>query len=503
MKTPAEMGLPRKFTTWRNGQEQAYRDLLACEKDRLVQVLPTGVGKSLLYMAGAVEKCEPTVILTSTKALQSQLVNDFSSIGLVEVRGKRNYRCVRGDGPTCEDGLCHYGVDCDFKGGGCPYYDALRQARQSRYVVTNYAMWLSVGEFLSEGRKLLVMDEAHAAPDHLNSHLIVDLDLGFMSKAVGRELYLARNGDWRGWLKSLQPVVTELLAEGLRHPDMNLTKLRELAKVQRTLDSLSRIGDSPLVVDEAGKNHWVINPLTLLKYAEPCLFRNLPVHMTSATVTLHTVQMLGMKDYEFYEYPSPFPVENRAVVVLPTVKVDRKIDHGGEMMWLSRIDQIVGKYLSQKGIIHTVSYDRAWRIVKNSKYRQYSVMHRSSDTILKVAKFKNMRPPAFMVSPAMTTGWDFPYELCKWQIIAKVPFPDFSSNIMRERMKLDPDLLQHMAWQTLVQEAGRGTRAEDDHCITFVVDDHFKRLHNKYGYLAPRWFKDAIRYSTTLPEPRS
>jgi hypothetical protein len=42
---------------------------------------------------------------------------------------------------------------------------------------------------------------------------------------------------------------------------------------------------------------------------------------------------------------------------------------------------------------------------------------------MKVATFKRRKAPAFLVSPSMTTGWDFPYDQCRWQIIAKVPIP--------------------------------------------------------------------------------
>ena len=499
MKPPAEMGLPHKFVGWRPGQERAVEDFLSCESRHLVQVIPTGVGKSLIYMAGAMQKCEPTIILTSTKGLQDQLVSDFSTMGLVEMKGRSNYRCVRGDGPTCEDGLCHYGVECQFKGGGCAYFDALRTAKQSRYVVTNYAMWLTAGEFLREGRQVLVMDEAHAAPDHLNNFLAVEIDLGFIGVATGEDVVPPR--DWGGWAKRFSQTVEALLQLGLASPDLNLTRLRQLVKVKRTLDALIRISASPLVVDKVGEKY-VVNPVCLIRYAEPHLFMGVPfVQMTSATVTSHTARMLGINGYALEEYPSPFPVSHRPIIWVPTTRVDHRMNHGDELVWLARIDQIIGARKSRKGIIHSVSYDRACRIVRASKYGKFAVVHGPSDAAVRVAAFKRREAPAFLVSPSMTTGWDFPYDQCRWQIIAKVPFPDNRSAIQQARQSRDPDLPYYTAWQTLIQSAGRGVRAEDDWCETIIIDDNFGWLLSSYGHLVPRWFTTAVRKNPVAPAP--
>ena len=499
MKPPAEMGLPHKFEDWRPGQERAVQDFLGCQSRHLVQIIPTGVGKSLIYMAGALNKCEPTVILTSTKGLQDQLVSDFSTMGLVEMRGRGNYKCVRGDGPTCEDGLCHYGVECQFKAGGCAYFDALRTAKQSRYVVTNYAMWLTAGDFIREGRTVLIMDEAHAAPDHLHDYLAVEIDLGFVGVATGEDVRPPK--EWGNWAKSFMATVESLLQSGLANPDLNLARLKQLAKVKRTLESLVRISDSPLVVEKVGEKY-VVNPLCLVRYSEPCLFQGVQfVQLTSATVTSHTARMLGVKTPTIEEYPSPFPVSCRPVIWVPTTKVDRRMSHGDELVWLARIDQIINARNDRKGIIHTVSYDRAWRIVKASKHGKYAVIHGPTDAAMKVLAFKRRKAPAFFVSPSMTTGWDFPYDDCRWQIIAKVPFPDSRSEIYKERQKQDPDLPYYTAWQTLIQSAGRGVRAVDDWCETFIIDDNFGWLLSKYGYLAPRWFISSVGKSPMLPAP--
>jgi hypothetical protein len=61
----------------------------------------------------------------------------------------------------------------------------------------------------------------------------------------------------------------------------------------------------------------------------------------------------------------------------------------------------------------------------------------------------------------------------------------------------------HLAMQTLVQAVGRGMRAEDDACETFIVDAHAIWFLSKHGDLAPRWFRRAVRRLEpgTVPTP--
>jgi len=494
MKSPADMGLPPKFKKWRPVQEAAINHWLP-DRRFTIQATPTGIGKSLIYMTGALQRCERTTILTSTKGLQDQLVQDFSGIGLVEVRGRSNYPCVRGDGPTADEGWCHLGQKCDFRSGGCAYFDALNRAMGSRYVVTNYAMWLSASEFLNKSA-VLIMDEAHNAPGHLDAFLETDVDFRELSEVLGRELLPPRN--WNEWLRVIQREVKSLVKEGIASPFTSIKKLKRLVKVTRVLDSLARTIDTPAVAEKIG-DIYRLNPVYLDQYAEPLLFRGIDnVLLTSATVTEHTAKVLGIKKYAYREFPSAFPIANRPVIYLPTVKMDRRTTRADEALWFSRIEAILKGRRDRKGIIHSVSYDRAKTIAKTG---HPVMLHTTKNTAIAVRKFKHSKPPMVLISPAMTTGWDFPYDECEFQIIAKVPFPDGRSQINQVRARLDPDFPMHKAWQGIVQAAGRGVRAVDDRCETLIIDDNFKWLLGRYGHLAPTWFRQAIIKVQVLPTP--
>jgi len=174
LPSPVCFGIPQKFADWRGIQAQAISASLASQKRFVFQSAPTGTGKSLMYVAEALMTGQRTVILTSTKGLQSQLVGDFQESGLVDIRGMGNYPCKAAEdfgltaGATshaisCEEGPCRSGLKCSLKDFGCSYYDAYRVAQGAGLVVTNYAYWMTINKY-GEGLghfDLLVMDEGH------------------------------------------------------------------------------------------------------------------------------------------------------------------------------------------------------------------------------------------------------------------------------------------------------------------------------------------------------
>ena len=125
--------------------------------------------------------------------------------------------------------------------------------------------------------------------------------------------------------------------------------------------------------------------------------------------------------------------------------------------------------------------------------------HESDTTRLVVERFKETQDPKILVSPSVVTGFDFPYDTCRWQIISKIPFPDGRSEVMKARTKIDPDYGSYLAVQSLVQACGRGMRAPDDNCEVFVIDNHWEWFSSKYKGLFQNWFLQACKRVTIIP----
>lgn len=512
---PTDLGLPNKFVAWRKHQEDAILKAVSSSKRFVALALPTGSGKSLTYMAVARLLGERTAILTSTKGLQNQLGRDFGSLGLADIRGQNNYDCQASVvGMTglhhvvsVESGPCHVGYTCKYRDNGCAYFDQVRKIKSATLVTTNYSYWAAqhlYGEGLGEFG-LLILDEAHEAPDELAAAVAVELrrdEIDYLNTGVPLHGHQA-------WASILATECRERYNKIMDDIRVNGVKLfgsktaKEVRLLRSLINKLSAISNTG-----AG---WVSFPTKDSGYRWECvwprefnhiLFRDIPkIIFTSATIRQKTLEVLGVKDYDFQEYPSSFPVERRPVIHVETAKLTYKSSRADIDQWLERIDQVIAPRLDRKGIIHTVSYKRAEQILRASQYGGHMTLHTTSNVREVVEQFKLCKPPAILVSPSLGTGWDFPDDQCRWQIIAKVPFADPRDEVLQERVKTDPDYAQYLAMVALVQTAGRGVRGPQDWCETLVLDDNVVWFVNRYRRFAPRWFLNSVVSLRTLPKP--
>lgn len=539
MLTPVEFGLPSKFSEWRPNQLEAL-DTIIQAKTRFVCVCaPTGFGKSLMYMAAARMGGLRAITCTSTRGLQDQLAGDFGEIS-VDIRGQSNYRCteaasfgIPGWVPV-EAGPCKSGAKCDLKGGGCEYFDKFRAAQRAEIVSANYALWLydAFREAQDDDREsnslqahkpieMLVLDEAHDAPDQLADFIGTVIEYrGVIAAKIPWP-----GGDnwdvWKSWAaETVQTLAARILAaQGvIRGGKADPKLIREVMRWKGVMREAKKLNDAKgeWVVEEY-RNDWEakekgprvrFDPLWPREYAESALFRGVKkVVLVSATVRPKTAELLGIsnQDLTFVEFPSSFPLARRPVIHVPTVQLSYRSSDQHLMWWLRQIDAILEERGDRKGVIHTVSYERAKLIVENSRHSSRLLSHTSKDRVATVEKFKSSSEPLVLVSPSVDTGYDFPYHQCEFQIISKVPFADNRAKIIKRRMESDKQFSNYMTAQTLVQMTGRGMRAEDDQCETLIVDDNITWFVSQNRQHFPKWWMDSYSSSqggrpTPLPK---
>jgi ATP-dependent DNA helicase DinG len=92
-------------------------------------------------------------------------------------------------------------------------------------------------------------------------------------------------------------------------------------------------------------------------------------------------------------------------------------------MWVGLIDRILDARGDRKGIIHTTSFERARYLQQYSRHSGRLLLNESRNTRDVVSAFKSTQRPMVLVSPSVTTGYDFPYAECEFQVIGKVPYP--------------------------------------------------------------------------------
>lgn len=540
LPTPADLGLPPKFSAWRPGQYSAIDQ--ACQLltggSRVVAInAPTGAGKSGIAVATANTLGGRAVICTSTKPLQRQYLDDFASSGMVDIRGRANYLCRLGDGATCEDGYDNGCKDAPFS--QCPYRGAYCVACDSPLTVTNYAYWAAIhhyGEGLGS-TNLLVLDEAHTAFSEVCSAMSLefsDRDISFLLSARLPTHDLGLEG-WKQWAGELSTIAARSVADVERaladypaagHVKALRRRLRRLTGIAASLTDLRNASGEWIFHRrrQGQSDTWCADPVWAANYANPVLFAHArQALLVSATVTRRTMSLLGMapEDYTYIEIPSQFPPANSPIYWIPTASMRQGMGESEKRALYNRVDEIIKTMGPRKGIIHTVSYDRADELYRNSAYHTRMILHERGGAGIEggVNEFRAAPGPAVLVSPAITQGFDFAGDDSEYQIIVKLPFPDSTSPVNRARTATDiirprtneekarkqagSNYLDYAVSQALIQACGRSMRSSSDRCMTFILDDNWKWWHwrAEKGGCFPFWFRRLLRSSRVVPPP--
>ncbi len=505
--TPSDLGLPSKFQTWRPGQWAAIETALETDKRFIALSTPTGGGKSLTCISAAVLEGKRAVYLTSSKGLQSQLHSDFAECGMVDMRGRQNYQCVKAN-ISCAEGRI---LEC--RDAGCPYNASRSQFMDADLGSTNYAYYFSSIQH-SEGVGdcgMLIMDEAHAAVQELCNAIEIRLDHNkanhLYNQLGSRPPYGEKIAQWRTWAKFLLPKAQKYLKDlkqggpnkGLAHADQFALTISRIASVSEDW-----------ILDESNDVETLISPLWPTAYAQSILFRDIPrIILASATLVPKTLSLLGIeeKDSVFLSQDHTFSPDRCPLYLFAACRVDYKMSHGQWQETVGRMDNLISKRLDRKGIIHTTSYDYQSKILRDSEHSGLMIAPRNAREIqAAIEEFRNADAPCILISPSITTGYDFPYSECEYQILLKVPFIDSRSPVMKARSEADKEYLPYLVAQTLVQTCGRPMRAPDDRCENFLMDAHANWFLNKpekggYRHLVPGWFSNQIKWNPPGPPP--
>lgn len=527
---PYTFGLPGKFSTYRKQQDVAIVRGVTSPARFVAQSAPVGFGKSVNVVMQAVLRGKRTVVLTATKGLQDQYLAEFKSMGLVDQRGRDNYSHPTHTGAyTCESGPCMGGLNCQYKGNGCPYDAAVGAFNRAQLAVTNYAWWLAcAGNDKIVAPDFLVLDEAHDAPAQLENTLafvLQDRDIrAYLPTAPATpadEFFL--DSAWASWARlgvsMLSPEIAKLrqLAQAKRLGSDGAKQLKTFQRLQHHLSMLQTAGPDCLWVYERLHNPggWMFNPLHPAQFAERFLFRGVANGLlTSGTMTPKTLHTLGLTpdNTDYQDYPSPFDPARAPIYQFTTgVRWDNRTDAADVRYMIALMDNVIDQRRDRKGIIHTVSYARQQQIMDVSRHvgmmyanqrRKKGVQDVGAHTSAGVVHaFKGAPPPAVLVSPTVTTGWDFPGPECEYQIICKLPFPDASGRIMRARAVVDPEYAAHLCAVEIQQMCGRGMRGPTDQCETLIMDDHAKWFLGKYRHLFNSSFWQFVRRIDMPPQP--
>jgi ATP-dependent DNA helicase DinG len=490
----------------------------------------TGTGKSAVATTLA-RIYQPAYILTMTKQLQSQYAGEF---GYPLVKGRNNFLCQdSGLEFSCDRGTCQtvpssqkfacdYGISkSPFDGGGlafqdgfgapiyfrsvdrCQYWDQKAYAIQSPITLMNYDYALLELNYVKHfgRRSFMVLDEAHNLEDKLMRRLEVNLYNRRLDRDIKKTIPHEMRGyseprEWMMFIDSIYDSYQEIntkeipknRADRINRMKMNLSDL---------LHNLEENADNWVVDPNQGGVSF--KPLRVDAYAEDRLFHYADIRLfMSATILDQELfcNWLGINPEETYhlEIKSIFPPSSRPVHLQLAGNMSRRLIKRTAPKTLPILEKIIEHHKYEKGLIHTHNYKCQNYIIKNLKNpRLLGHTPRNREYVL--GEFEISKEPMILVSPSMSEGVDLPYEKCQFQVIYKIPFPYLGDKQINQRKDLDPKWYAYKTIMTLLQAYGRGMRAEDDYCETYILDGNFRMLLRNplYRDLVPSFFKEAIQ----------
>lgn len=505
--SPRDLGLPDKYQSWRKGQWEAIEQTSVTEKKFVANNGPTGFGKSVYYRAASILNGGRSMTLTANKTLQDQLVDDFPD--LFDMRGRQNYSCVSGKSLSCAEGRI---LGC--KDPSCRYLIDRQAFLDSNAASTNYSYYLST-KIHSDGCgkiDLLNCDEAHLIDKEICAAVEIHLEqtkYHFMYDVLGRPPEDATSvEEWKAWAAS----TIEPAKAYLKTIKENSGKHRWLVLTDSYISILTRIATmaDDWLIDQSAYGKTIFAPLWPTAHTDKLLFNGAErVILVSATLVPKTLALLNIAadDCLFLSQPYTFDSNRCPVYLFGPCFVDFKTTPDNWVQVIARLDSIIDHRLDRKGIIHPTSYDRQAFILSQSRHAHLMIAPtKASELPAALKEFRESPAPRILISPSITTGYDFPGSQAEYQILMKVPFIDTRPPIMKARSKADPEYVPYLVAQTLVQTCGRIMRGPEDLGETFILDRHANRFlgsvqRGGYPHLVPDWFHKQLRWPSTHPNP--
>ncbi|MAH43614.1 hypothetical protein CL614_07915 [archaeon] len=497
----------------------------------------TGVGKSAVgYTLGKVlthlgitsEAYESgTYFLTTQKILQEQYVRDFGKPHghMSSVQSSTNYRCKYYKKNNCAESLralktaskdSAFFRTCVFN---CTYKTAKEEFLKSKESVTNFPYFLAETTYAGKikPRQFLVIDEAHNVDTELSKFIEISVSERFCQQILKLQLPKL-NTQAQAW-KWINEIYAPKLNSHFKHMEKMLEKLigtddklQEFVKIAKQFEILDKHNCKlRRFIDIYQKENWIFNfidagdktvakiefkPIDIAPFAEQMLFRfGEKVIMMSATILNKSgfCELLGLedKDVAFISLPSPFPKENRPVIVegigsMSAANIQSTLPNLG-----AAVQEILKNHKNEKGIIHCHTFRIAKFLYGFLKDRRV-LIHNSQNRDIILERHMKSKKPTVLLSPSMTEGVDLSYDSSRFQIICKVPFPYLGDKLIRKKMHKWKWWYAYRTAKTIVQASGRSIRSENDSAVTYIIDSDFRKFSYRHGNLFPSSFTECI-----------
>jgi len=512
-------GLLANEISWRPKQKEAVLAAIRAFEKGYKNVLidaPVGFGKTIVNYCIAEymwKKYSVDVFYTTPQvSLLDQIERDpLLGSRIAVVKGRDNYPCVVESGKTAANGRCV--CDRKFKCKEvCPYKRAKEIARRHWIAAMSFA-YLIYDRFLPEehsfgNRGLIIVDEA----DDLEGWAEEFGSFRFRVEQEFRDI-----DDVVVWARAVLKNVVKKIRLLESYDVLMNSEVKELDRLRKYEIKLRMFLDK---VDEDRRNwvfekkgdYLIVKPVNVGKILGDLIWSRGRYRIASSGTIIDKYMFckttgLRVKDTVMIKVGSIFPVENRPVYYWPVAKMTKDVREKNYGVIADAVVRIVEHHVGERGICHAHSYEIARKISERILYsnilRDYGLriaIHDSSNRKEVFKEFLDGRID-FLISVGFNRGIDLKYDLARYQIIVKVPFPDTSDVRVKELWinRKAWNWARYQAIKNLVQAYGRVVRAEDDWGITYILDISFGHLF-RYKKQFPKWFVEAVREIKDLEE---
>ena len=517
-------------------------------KDNEVMIIeaPPGFGKSAVNVAVA-KSFNSAYIITTQKVLQDFYGDEYK---LPVIKGRQNYTCLI-TGGTADSGPCqlitpkipdkktsqknfnfnHSDYFCKRK-DECPYEIAKKECADSPVCVMNMTYSFHMPPEFTD-RELIIVDEAHNLDDTIldfvtktikKTDILKDTPtnttiqecIGYMmskrkemldnielnsikQKRIGEKLIYKIKQEEKGKNKK-----EKMSGELRREVEKGMNQISKIHfKIDEEENIISQIEE---LDSEISKGHeWVaednltsikFTPLTVGRFLNKLLWeRGNKILCTSATFLDKDRFMketgLNGKTATFISVPSSFNKKNRLIYYIQTGKMSYNHREKTLPILAKKLSQICEEYKGDNIIVHAHTYKNINDLARLIKTDKRVMLQSKIDREKSLDNFKNGKNRIFL-SVKMTEGIDLKDDMCRVNILAKVPFGITVDKRIKQRMKKD---IKWYYWKTIieiVQAYGRTTRSEYDYSDTYILDNDFGRLYNNNTKMFPEWFREAL-----------
>lgn len=473
------------------------------------------------------------------------IVNGLNfNVGVCKLKGATSYSDIKGKFPDCAP-FCEYIVERERAMTApvtiCTYSFWLMQ---QNYVKSKFHMQDMPAPF--DTRDFVICDEAHKLVSIVQNHFSPKFgknDIEKFESVIDEGITFAKDKDsFKQEIKDLRKSIenTDDKSQIKLLLEKYLDKIKELVKISNKLktdigaavadsengrlsksersliytcdfisDHCVKFEDYCSIIDKVGpdfivKNDSSIDNTITFNCLNESYLLNRTFHSNcgkklymSATIG-DPATFAKENSFSFFKsikLPVVFDYTNSPIFYVPDYKMSYKEKDTSLPNVIRMIENIMKMYPDKRGIIQTGSYSFAKQLFEkiSKNYKNRLLLYEDS-----VSKQENLNTYRYsenmvLVGPSLVEGLSLNDDLCRFQIIMKIPYPSLADKFISAKQQFNPTWYSETTAISMLQGVGRGVRNEKDWCVTFILDGCFNNLLNSVRNMFPKEFIDRIQ----------